>query len=270
MTTEDFQPTHVVPGDGLPAWEAPDVSRPTEPLDPLLPVRLIDRRGDWSHILCANGWRAWVDGRLLLAVPRDPPAAGLPPARTADPRPLLTRTGDSLARYRQAAEELAAGRIDGETFRRRTRGLRVGVVVEGESVWLYDADHGRWVYGDGRSLSTFAVSAGPAGAVPGAPEAADGPEGSPDTANARDTPEPAAHGRPGPSPDAGSGAAARPPVRERTAPTRGPGPDGARREPTRVVDPARPEGRPERRAGERPGAGDGGEPDRPGTGRGGL
>ncbi|MFI1393668.1 hypothetical protein [Streptomyces sp. NPDC020681] len=163
MTIEDFRATHVVPHDGLAAWEAPDVSRPTEPLDPLLPVRLIDRRGDWGRIVCANGWSAWVDGRLLVAVPQEPPAAGQPLARTADPRPLFARVEESLSQYRRAAEDLAAGRLDGEAFRRRTRGLRVGMVVDGESVWLYDAEHERWVYCDGTRLSTYAASAEPVG-----------------------------------------------------------------------------------------------------------
>ncbi len=161
MTPADFRPTHVVPQDGLPAWEAPDVERPTTPLDALLPVQLVDRLGDWGRIVCANGWSAWVDSRLLVAVPRDPPGASGPLTRTADPRPLLTRTEDALGRYRRAAEELAGGG-DGESFRRGTRGLRVGVVVEGESVWLYDADHERWVYCDGTRLSTYAATEGPA------------------------------------------------------------------------------------------------------------
>ncbi|WP_244315707.1 hypothetical protein, partial [Streptomyces albidochromogenes] len=162
MTTPDFRPTHVVPQDGLPAWEEPDVSLPTEPLDPLLPVRLIDRRGDWGQILCANGWSAWVDGRLLLSVPGDPPAAGQPMARTADPRPLLARVEESLSQYRRAAEDLTAGRTDGQGFHRRTRGLRVGMVVDGEAVWLYDAEHERWVHCDGTRLATYATSSSPA------------------------------------------------------------------------------------------------------------
>ncbi|MEU8956390.1 hypothetical protein AB0C93_19045 [Streptomyces sp. NPDC048518] len=161
MTTAEFRPTHVVPQDGLPAWEAPDVRRPTAPLDALLPVQLVDRLGDWGRIVCANGWSAWVDGRLLVAVPRDPPGAGGPLTRTADPGPLLSRTEDTLGRYRRAAQELAEGGVDGESFRRRTRGLRVGVVVEGESVWLYDAEHERWVYCDGTQLSTYAAGGGP-------------------------------------------------------------------------------------------------------------
>ncbi|MFD7539260.1 hypothetical protein [Streptomyces sp. NPDC059819] len=161
MTTADFRPTHVVPQVGLPAWEAPDVSRPTAPLDALLPVQLVDRLGDWGRIVCANGWSAWVDGRLLVAVPQDPPGASGPLTRTADPRPLLARTEDAVAGYRRAAEDLAGGSADGEAFRRRTRGLRVGVIVDGESVWLYDTEHERWVYCDGARLSTYATGEGP-------------------------------------------------------------------------------------------------------------
>jgi hypothetical protein len=162
MTTPGFRPTHVVPQDGMPAWEVPDPDRPTVPLDGLLPVRLVDRRGDWGHIVCANGWSAWVDGRLLVAVPREPPAAGRPLARTADPRPLLARVEEALGRYRQAIEELTDGRLDGETFRGRTQGLRVGAVVDGEAVWLFEAEHERWVYCDGTRLSTYATSEPPA------------------------------------------------------------------------------------------------------------
>jgi hypothetical protein len=157
MTTSGFAPTHVVPQRGMPAWEAPDPARPTVPLDPLLPVQLLERRGDWAQVLCSNGWAAWVDGRHLLAVPQDPPAAGGPLTRTADPRPLLARAEQALVRYRSAVEELAGGGLDGGSFQGRTKGLRIGVVVDGESVWLYDADHERWVYGDGTRLSTYAT-----------------------------------------------------------------------------------------------------------------
>ncbi|GLF97057.1 hypothetical protein [Streptomyces yaizuensis] len=161
MDAEDFRPTHVVPHGGLAAWEAPDVSLPTAPLDPLLPVRLLELRGDWGRILCANGWSAWVDGRLLVAVPQSPPAAGRPTARTADPRPLLARAAQALERYREAVDDLAEGRIDGETLRQRMHGVRVGAVVDGDAMWLYEAEHERWVYADGRTASTFAVSGPP-------------------------------------------------------------------------------------------------------------
>ncbi|MFD9460630.1 hypothetical protein [Streptomyces sp. NPDC060027] len=162
MTSPGFRPTHVVPQDGLPAWETPDPSRPTVPLDALLPVELVDRLGDWGRVLCANGWSAWVDGRLLISVPQGPPLASSPLARTADPRPLLARVEEALAAYRKAAEELASGQLDGEGFAARTEGHRIGVVVDGESLWLYDGEHERWVYCDGTRLSTFATERTPA------------------------------------------------------------------------------------------------------------
>src|SRR5690349_15940378 len=110
-----FRPTHVVPRVGMPAWEAPDPARPTLPLDPLLPVELVERRGDWGYVRCSNGWGAWVDGRRLVAVPEEPPAADGPDG-TADPRPLLARAEQALTDYRSAVEELAAGALDGEDF----------------------------------------------------------------------------------------------------------------------------------------------------------
>ncbi|MFJ2593850.1 SH3 domain-containing protein [Streptomyces erythrochromogenes] len=199
IAVADFRPTHVVPPPGLSAWEAPDVSRPTAALDAFLPVQLLSRRGEWGEILCANGWSAWVDGRLLVAVPQPPPTTGeRPSVRAEDPRPLLERGADALERYRHAVDELASGRVDTDAFRRSLRGLRVGVVVDGESVWLYDETSGRWMYGDGTRLATYAVieglgtapgqgspqadpdDAGGAGVAPGPPA---GPEaGGPDRA----------------------------------------------------------------------------------------
>ncbi|MGW1373736.1 hypothetical protein ACWD6P_05565 [Streptomyces sp. NPDC002446] len=161
MTSSAFLPSHVVPPEGMATWSAPDASLPSAPLDPLLPVQVVDRRGDWALALCSNGWSAWVDGRLLLTVPREPPTAAQPAARTADPRPLLGAAEGELGRYRQLVEELAAGRIDRASFAERTRGTRVGVVVDGDAVWLYDARHERWCYCDGVSLQTYAVSSGP-------------------------------------------------------------------------------------------------------------
>ncbi|MFI9612806.1 hypothetical protein ACIHCM_14235 [Streptomyces sp. NPDC052023] len=159
----DFLPTHVIPSDGLAAWETPDASRPTVPLDALLPVQLVERRGDWGRIVCYNGWSAWVDGRLLIPVPQAPPMAGAPPARSADLRRLLARAKDSLFRYGQAVDDLAAGRADGETFRERTQGLRAGLVIDGEAAWLYDVDQERWVYCEGTRAGTYAVSSAPSG-----------------------------------------------------------------------------------------------------------
>ncbi|MFI1159540.1 hypothetical protein [Streptomyces sioyaensis] len=161
MTSPEFLPSHVVPPEGMATWAAPDTTRPSSPLDPLLPVQVVDRRGDWALALCSNGWSTWVDGRLLLSVPREPPAAAQPAARTADPRPLLGSVEEELSRYRHLVEELAAGQLDGESFARRTRGNRLGVVVDGDAVWLYDARHERWCYCDGVSLQTYAVASKP-------------------------------------------------------------------------------------------------------------
>ncbi|MGW8778158.1 hypothetical protein ACWGNM_08780 [Streptomyces sp. NPDC055796] len=158
----DFHPTHVVPREGLPAWEGPDLSRPTAALDPFLPVQLLSRRAEWGEILCANGWSAWVDGRLLVPVPEPPPpAGGRPPERAEDPLPLLAHAAEALERYRRAAADLAAGRTGTEAFREATRGLRAGIVIDGESVWLYEEAGGRWLYGDGTGLVTYAVGEGP-------------------------------------------------------------------------------------------------------------
>ncbi|WP_372470322.1 hypothetical protein, partial [Streptomyces hydrogenans] len=106
-------------------------------------------------------WSAWVDARLLVTVPDDPPAAGPALARTADPRPLIARAEDALGRYRRAVEELTAGRADGEVFRRRTRGLRVGMSSTGSRCGCTTRSTERWVFCDGVGLATYAASAGP-------------------------------------------------------------------------------------------------------------
>ncbi|MFD0350898.1 hypothetical protein ACFQ0M_42445 [Kitasatospora aburaviensis] len=98
-----FRPTHVAAPDGMATWAAPDPSQPSTPLDPLLPVRLIDRRGDWAYVLCSNGWSTWVDGRLLVALPDTPPAPGAPPP--APPTPA----GAGRGRGRPQPLPLAAG-----------------------------------------------------------------------------------------------------------------------------------------------------------------
>ncbi|MFI9363856.1 hypothetical protein ACIG5E_22805 [Kitasatospora sp. NPDC053057] len=153
-----FRPTHVAPPDGMATWTAPDPARPSARLDPLLPLRLIARQGDWAQVLCSNGWTAWVDGRLLVALPEPPPAAGGPPARTADPRPALAEAEAALARHRALLEDLAAGTLDLEAFRERTRGQRIGLIADGEALWVFDPVHDRWCYCDGLQLQTYAAT----------------------------------------------------------------------------------------------------------------
>ncbi|AXE83598.1 hypothetical protein C1703_01230 [Streptomyces sp. Go-475] len=228
MTTPGFRPTHVVPQHGMPAWEAPDPARPTVDLDPLLPVQLLERQGDWGHVLCFNGWSAWVDGRRLVAVPQDPPAADGPLTRAADPRPLLSRAQEGLARYRSAVEDLAGG-LDRESFRARTRGVRIGVVVDGESVWLYDAAHGHWVYADGTRLTTYATDE-----TPRADREPSHPAEAPARPPTRVVPEEPPRSQPAPAPAPEQGA---PPGPTRVAPPEAP----RAPEPTRVVVPEAPE-----------------------------
>ncbi|MFF4326448.1 hypothetical protein ACFYZT_08015 [Streptomyces sp. NPDC001591] len=221
----EFHPTHVVPQEGLPAWEAPDVTRPTAPLDPFLPVQLLSRRGEWTEILCANGWSAWVDGRLLVAVPQPPPTSGRPLARTEDPAPLLARAAAALERYRRAVREHAEGAAGGEDFGRSVRGLRIGIVIDGESAWLYDETSRRWMYADGNRLATYAVVAGP-GAASAPPEPQAPPAASVEEAET-------AAGAPVPASETAAGA----PVPASETATGSPvPPSGTGHDPTRVVD----------------------------------
>lgn len=176
---DEFRPTHVAPLSGLPTWSSPDPDRPSTWLDPLLPVQLIARQGDWGQVACANGWSAWVDGRMLVALPDSPPGSPEPLTRAPDPRALLARLEQAVSGYRQLVDQLADGQIDLETFRQRSAGLRLGIVVDGESAWLLDLDAERWYYCQGAQLQTYATvtapptadgaaPAGPAGGRPGA------------------------------------------------------------------------------------------------------
>jgi hypothetical protein len=67
--TPFWNPTHVVPAGGLPAWDAPDPSRP--------PVAMLSERvelvvvawaGAWAQVRGVNGWTGWVDGRRIIVV----------------------------------------------------------------------------------------------------------------------------------------------------------------------------------------------------------
>ncbi|MDH6707479.1 hypothetical protein P3T27_004216 [Kitasatospora sp. MAA19] len=170
-----FRPTHVAPPAGLATWAAPDPARPAARLDALLPVRLVTRQGDWAQVLCSNGWTAWVDGRLLITLPGTPPTADGPPARTADPRPALAEAEAGLARYRALLEDLATGGLDLEGFQEWTRGLRLGLVVDGEALWVFDPAHDRWCYCDGLQLQTYAAAQRPTPAPTSAPKPAPSP-----------------------------------------------------------------------------------------------
>lgn len=95
-----FRPTHDVPDAGLRTFGSPDPGAAlSTPLDAGLGVRLLEQRPDgWAEIECSNGWRCWVDGRLLVARAAPPapaattwvgthrvPASGLPAWDAPDP-----------------------------------------------------------------------------------------------------------------------------------------------------------------------------------------
>lgn len=61
-----WQPTHVVPAAGLPAWSAPNPDdAPATQLAGGVEVSVLEQRGVWSRVAAENGWEGWVDGRVL-------------------------------------------------------------------------------------------------------------------------------------------------------------------------------------------------------------
>jgi RsiW-degrading membrane proteinase PrsW (M82 family) len=59
--------THLVPPGGMAAWNAPDPSRPPMLILPeRLELVVESRAGAWALVRAVNGWRGWVDGRLLI------------------------------------------------------------------------------------------------------------------------------------------------------------------------------------------------------------
>jgi|SRR5581483_3911617 len=62
-----WHPTHVAPSGGTQAWATPDPDGPViATLDPGVEVHVLERRGNWAHIICYNDWDAWVNGRTLV------------------------------------------------------------------------------------------------------------------------------------------------------------------------------------------------------------
>jgi hypothetical protein len=64
-----WKATHLVPAGGMQAWEKPDPSAaPIANLEARVDVQVTEELGAWAHIVCSNGWSAWVDGRYLERV----------------------------------------------------------------------------------------------------------------------------------------------------------------------------------------------------------
>jgi protease PrsW len=62
-----WKPTHVVPPNGMAAWDAPDPSRPpVAQLSPGVQLAVLEQQGAWARAVGSNGWTGWVDGRLLV------------------------------------------------------------------------------------------------------------------------------------------------------------------------------------------------------------
>ncbi|HEX9694867.1 MAG TPA: SH3 domain-containing protein [Actinomycetota bacterium] len=67
-TVPGWNATHRVPAPGIRAWAVPDPSAPVATrLRGGMGLRIIEARGDWTHVEASNGWRGWVDGRRLEA-----------------------------------------------------------------------------------------------------------------------------------------------------------------------------------------------------------
>ena len=62
-----WMPTHLVPAGGMAAWDSPDPSRPpVSQLSARLELTVEANSGAWAQVRAANGWRGWVEDRLLV------------------------------------------------------------------------------------------------------------------------------------------------------------------------------------------------------------
>ncbi len=62
-----WSPTHFVPEGGVASWRTPDpTAPPVAHLPPGLELAVESRIDAWALVRAVNGWRGWVDGRLLV------------------------------------------------------------------------------------------------------------------------------------------------------------------------------------------------------------
>ena len=65
-----WSPSASVPAGGMMAWASPDPATPSvAALDAGLPLMMEATLDDWAQVRATNGWRGWVDGRLLVRPP---------------------------------------------------------------------------------------------------------------------------------------------------------------------------------------------------------
>jgi putative component of membrane protein insertase Oxa1/YidC/SpoIIIJ protein YidD len=64
-----WAPTHVVAGDGLPAWATPDPSgQVIGSLAARTELRVVERVADWARVDGENGWTGWVNAQGLRGI----------------------------------------------------------------------------------------------------------------------------------------------------------------------------------------------------------
>ena len=65
-----WNPTHLTPPTGLPAWAQPNAALPPALVIPGNVELVVETvLGDWAQVRGFNGWRGFVDGRTLIAKP---------------------------------------------------------------------------------------------------------------------------------------------------------------------------------------------------------
>lgn len=119
-------------------------------LDAGLEVRRVEQRDDgWAHIVCANDWAAWVDGRRLESL------AGEGESSASDYFDLevFAVLRDAVGQYQRLLDEFTAGRIDEVEFRRQA--VRIGLVVRETDAWILELPTERWWRYDGVQLTTI-------------------------------------------------------------------------------------------------------------------
>ena len=131
-----FTPTHVAPATGLQAWLEPG-GAPAPAIPAGLEVQLLERNGEWAHIVCSNEWSTWVDGRELVEVSSGGGVSN----------EVMQRLRAAVNEYEQAVIDAEAGRIDDAEFRRRV--FKAGMVVGDDEAWFLDLPNARWCRYDG-------------------------------------------------------------------------------------------------------------------------
>jgi len=85
-----------VPTEGMAAWTQPDANaQPETQLGGGTDLVIIERTGAWAHVMAENGWKGWVDDRLLVDPDVVAPSGAPSPASWA--APVATPSADSTA-----------------------------------------------------------------------------------------------------------------------------------------------------------------------------